>query len=268
VKLLPDGQPFQLTHDGVPKMIPVFSLDGSSVAYTTVERGSWDTWVVPIPGGVPQRLLPNASGLSWIGGHRVLFSEMGPGMYMRIATADESRAEQRDVYRPSPTELSMAHRSFLSPDHRSVLVTEMDPHGWMPCRLVPFDKPSSGKQVGPLPSKCTSAAWSPDGRWMYFSADSGRGFHIWRQRFPDGDPEQITSGAAEEEGIAMVPSGRSLITSAGSEQSTVWFHDAGGNRQISSEGYAYTPVVSPDGSKVYHLCDRVCREPSWQGNCG
>ena len=42
-------------------------------------------------------------------------------------------------------------------------------------------------------------AWSADGRWMYFSADSGNGFHIWRQHFPNGDAEQITSGATEEE---------------------------------------------------------------------
>ena len=166
VRLLPDGLPFQLTHDDVAKMSPVFSPDGAHIAYTTVARGSWDTWVVPIPGGTPQRLLPNASGLSWIADHRVMFSEIGPGMYMRIATATESRAEERDVYRPPPSELSMAHRSYLSPDQKSVLLAEMDPHGWMPCRLVPFDTSSPGKQVGPRPAKCTSAAWSPDGRWM------------------------------------------------------------------------------------------------------
>jgi DNA-binding winged helix-turn-helix (wHTH) protein/Tol biopolymer transport system component len=253
VKLLPDGVPFQLTHDNVAKMGPVFSPDGARIAYTTIEGGSWDTWVVPIPGGTPQRLLPNASSLSWIADHRVMFSEMGPGIYMRIATATESRAEERDVYRPQPGELNMAHRSYLSPDHKSVLVAEMDAHGWMPCRLVSFDRSSSGKQVGPRPGKCTSAAWSRDGRWMYFSENAGGGFHIWRQRFPDGDPEQITFGATEEEGIAIAPSGRSLITSIGFEQSTAWLHDGAGDRQISSEGYAYTPAVSPDGSKVYYL---------------
>jgi DNA-binding winged helix-turn-helix (wHTH) protein/Tol biopolymer transport system component len=253
VKLLPEGQPFQLTHDGADKVSPVFSPDGARVAYTKLDRGSWDTWVVPIPGGAPQRLLPNASGLSWIADHRVMFSEIGPGMYMKIATAAETRAEARDVYRPPPSELSMAHRSYLSPDGRSVLVAEMDPHGWLPCRLLPFGTSSSGRQVGPRPGKCTSAAWSPDGRWMYFSADAGKGFHIWRQRFQSGDPEQITFGATEEEGIAVAPSGRSLITSVGSEQSTVWLHDPAGDHQISSEGYAYAPAVSPDGSKVYYL---------------
>jgi len=253
VKLLPDGPPFQLTHDDVAKMSPVFSPDGARIAYTTVNRGSWDTWIVPIPGGTPQNLLPNASGLSWIADHRVMFSEIGPGIYMRIATATESRAEERDVYRPPPSELSMAHRSYLSPDRKSVLIAEMDLHGWMPCRLVSFDSSSAGKQVGPRPGKCTSAAWSADGRWMYFSANAGRAFHIWRQRFPDGEPEQVTFGATEEEGIAMEPSGRSLITSVGLEQSNVWLHDPAGDHQISSEGYAYTPAISPDGSKVYYL---------------
>jgi len=253
VKVLPGGQPFQLTHDGAAKMSPVFSPDGARIAYTTVDRGSWDTWVTPIPGGAPQRLLANASSLSWVADHRVMFSELGPGMYMRVVTASESRTEQRDVYRPPATELSMAHRSLLSPDRKSVLVTEMDPRGWMPCRLAPFENPSAGRQVGPLPGKCTGAAWSPDGRWMYFSADAGRGFHIWRQRFPNGSPEQITFGATEEEGIAMAPSGRSLVTSIGSEQSTVWLHDPAGDHQISSESYAYMPAVSPDGSKVYYL---------------
>jgi tricorn protease-like protein len=33
----------------------------------------------------------------------------------------------------------------------------------------------------------------------------------------------------------------------------VWLHDPAGDHQISSEGYAYAPAVSPDGSKVYYL---------------
>ena len=67
VKLLPDGEPFQLTNDNLAKMDPVFSPDAARIAYTTVDHGAWDTWVVPVPGGTPRLMLPNASGLSWIG---------------------------------------------------------------------------------------------------------------------------------------------------------------------------------------------------------
>jgi hypothetical protein len=91
---------------------------------------------------------------------------------------------------------------------------------------------------------------------MYFSADAGDGFHVWRQRFPDGAPQQLTSGATEEEGLALDPDGRSLITSVGVSQRSVWIHDASGDRQISLEGYAYYPLMTADGKKV---CFRITR---------
>ena len=259
VKLLPNGEPMQLTHDGTVKMGPAFSSDGSLIAYTVVDFSDfrWDTWVVPLLGGTPRRLLPNAAALSWIGEQRLLFSEIKRGVHMGIVTATESRAESRDVYFP-PHERAMAHRSYLAPGGNWVLLVEMDGAGaWQPCRVVPFAGGSSGVQVGPPVAGCTSAAWSPDGRWIYLSSDAGGTFHIWRQRFsagaPAGPPEQVTSGATEEEGIAMAADGRSFITSVGASTSEVWIHGAAGDRLVSSQGYAFAPRISPDGSKLYYL---------------
>ena len=251
-KVLPNGESVQLTHDPLEKMSPQFSPDGSAVAYTA---GNWNTWSVPVLGGEARLMLPNAEGLSWIDGGHLLFSEIKTGIHMAVVTATESRAASRDVYVPA-RERGMAHRSALSPDHKWVLVAEMDNSGWLPCRLVPFDGGSSGKRVGPQGAGCTYVAWSPDQSWMYFSSDAGGRFHIWRQRFPDGEPEQVTSGATEEEGIAVAPDGRSLITSVGSRQSSLWVRDEKGERQISSEGYADYPRFSLDGKKLYYLVRR------------
>jgi serine/threonine protein kinase len=66
VKLLPDGQPVELTHDSEMKLAPSFSMDGSRIAYGAM--GPWDTWEVPVLGGAPHLLLPNASSLTWIDG--------------------------------------------------------------------------------------------------------------------------------------------------------------------------------------------------------
>ncbi len=74
VKMLPSGEPVQLTHDNRPKMSPVFSPDGSRIAYTV--PGTWDTWAVPVLGGEPRLWLPNASGLGWIDKSKLLFSEI------------------------------------------------------------------------------------------------------------------------------------------------------------------------------------------------
>jgi hypothetical protein len=206
VKPLPDGDAVQLTRDEQVKFSPRFSPDGTRIVYSTISTSGFDTWVVPVIGGqAPRRLLQNAEGASWIG-ERLLFSFLtGKGITMAVASATESRSDQRTLF---VEDGKMEHFSSLSPDGQRLLLAEMGFGGWESCRLAPVDGSSAGKKVGPQPSQCTSVAWSPDGKWMYFSADAGNGFHIWRQAFPAGQPEQITSGATEEEGS---PSARMAV---------------------------------------------------------
>ncbi len=251
-KLLPDGQPVQLTHDALTKMSPQFSFDGSTIFYTVFALNEFNTWTVPVLGGEPRLLFPNTGGLTWIDSGHFLFSEFVTGIHMGVVTSTSIRDQIRQVYLP-PRERGMAHRFAISPDHKWVLVVEMDNGGWLPCRLVPFDASSPSEPVGPPGAACTYVAWSPDQARMYFSSNAGGRFHIWRQRFPDGEPQQVTSGATEEEGIAVTPDGSSLITSVGLTQSTLWVRDARGERQISSEGYAQSPKFSHDGKKLYYL---------------
>jgi Tol biopolymer transport system component len=259
VKALPDGEPVQLTRDSSDKMSPAFSPDGARIAYTTVSpQFAWDTWAVPVVGGEPQRWLHNASGLVWAGPRDVLFSEMKKGTHMGIVASDESRIGQHAVYLPAH-ERAMAHRSYASPNRKWVLLVEMNQdYVWIPCRVVPVDGSSPGRQVGPPAAGCTFGAWSPDGKWMYVTSDAGGVHHIWRQRFPDGQPEQITFGPTAEEGIAMAPDGRSLVTAVALQNVTIWLHDANGERQISSlEGTAVTPRFTLDGQR---LCYMIAKE--------
>ena len=252
VKFLPDGTPVQLTHDNIEKMSPVFSPDGARIAYTAIEGFNWNTYEVPVTGGEPKLLLPNASGLTWLDNQHLLFSEIKSGIHMGLVTSTETRGEERDIYL-SAEELGMVHRSAISPDRKNIVAAEMRVPLWSRCRLLPFDHSSSGNPVGPEGS-CTSAAWSPDGKQIYFtSTGGGSSFHIWRQSFPDGVPEQVTVGTTEEDGIAIAPDSKSLITSVGMAQGTVWIHGDDGNRQISSEGYASSPQLSADGKTLYYV---------------
>ncbi len=251
LRLLPSGDAVQLTHDSAFKLAPVFSPDGSRIVYSTVDP--WDVVQVPVLGGQPSPLLKNASSLSWIDGKQLLFSELREGLHMVLVTANEGRGQSRDVYVP-PGNRSMVHHSYLSPDGRWVLIVSMDTRGeLMPCQVVPFDGVGSTVVVGPPQSNCTSGAWSPDGKWVYVSSNQGGRFHIWRQKFPNGPLEQVTSGTTEEEGIAMSSDGESLLTSVGVRDYTIWIHDASGDHQLSSEGSAFWTKFSADGKKLYYL---------------
>jgi Tol biopolymer transport system component len=144
-----------------------------------------------------------------------------------------------------------------------VLVVEMDQsHAFgHPCRVVPFDGSTAGRVVGPN-GTCTSAAWSPDGEWMYFGATVDGSSHLWRQRFPEGRAEQITFGPTEEEGVAVAPDGQSLVTSLGMRRSSIWIHERGEERAIVSEGYSYAPRLSADTQRVYYLLKQTSSSPT------
>jgi Tol biopolymer transport system component len=266
VKLLPDGESVRLTNSIQPRYAPTFTPDGSRVAFTQIAPSappSWDTWTIPIGGGEPTRMLPNASGLAWIDAQHVLFSQiMGNGIHMGIVTSTTGRADEREIYYPDH-ERAMAHYSYVSPDRRSVLIAEMDrAQEFQRCRLIPFAGRSPGTQVGP-PGACVAAAWSPDGTSMYFSVIANGVSHLWRQRFPDGRPEQMTFGPTEEVGLAMAPDGRSIVTSVGQRRSEIWMRDASGERAVSIEGIAFTPKLSIDGRRLYYLLQRNSRDATF-----
>jgi Tol biopolymer transport system component len=253
IKQLPNGEAIQLTNTLAGKATPAFTPDGTRVTFTVTESNfRWATYVVSTNGGPVTQLLPNASGLTWIDGTHVLYSEIRKGAHMGLRKSAITREDVQDVYWPQ-TEQSMAHRSAVSPDRRWILIVEMENGVWQPCRLIPFDDATPGRNVGPPGSQCTYAAWSPDGRWMYTSSNAGGAFHIWRQRFPNGEPEQLTDGPTEEEGIAVAPDGRSLITSAGVRHHSIWLLDARGERQLSVEEFAFAAVASTDGARLYFL---------------
>ena len=270
-KMLPDGEPIQRTHDSILKYGVAFSSDGSEITYTAADAThGWTVRSLPVLGGDSRLLLSNAAGLSWLDNHHALFSEIKTGLHMGLVTATDRRENLRSVYLPEH-ERAMAHYGRASPDRKSALVIEMGPTGgWVRCRLVPLDGSSAGTAIGP-DGPCLSAAWSPDGRWMYFTSVIGGASHVWRQRFPSGEPEQLTSGPAQEGGIAVSPDGRSIVTSLGIQESGVWLHSTDGERLISPEGYASQLSFSSDGRFLFYTLRHAVADASrelWVSDLG
>jgi len=262
---LPDGEPIQRTHDASAKYGVAFSPDGSQITYTEVANG-WTTMAVPLDGGEPRLLLKNAAGLTWLDERHVLFSEILTGLHLALVTATDRREGPRRVYVPAH-ERGMAHYGYASPDRQSVLVVEMGPTGaFGRCRLAPFDGHTEGSEVGP-DGRCTSAAWSPDGRWMYFTVAVNGASHVWREPFPSGALQQITSGPATEHGVAASPDGRSLVTALGILESGAWMHTPQGERLVSPDGYAGGLRFSRDGRFLFYVLRRAASDVAgrlWQ----
>ncbi len=264
VKMLPNGEARRVTDDDRQKYGLTFSPDGSEIAYTVLEGSGFSTYEVSALGGEPHLLLRNAAGLEWLDSQHLVFSEIQSGIHMGVVTATVTRADLREVYLPAH-ERGMAHYTSPSPDRRWALIVEMNGNGdWAPCRLVALEvsDPTSlapPRLVGPA-GACTAAAWSPNGKWMYFTATVAGQSHIWRQHFPDGEPEQITFGPTEEDGLAVERDGRALITSLGVHESAIWIHSGGSERPLSSEGEVADqlspPVFNPDASILYYLLRR------------
>jgi DNA-binding winged helix-turn-helix (wHTH) protein/Tol biopolymer transport system component len=258
IKMLPNGEARRVTDDRRSKYGLAFSPDGAEIAYTVLESPgpAFNTYEVSALGGEPQLLLKNAAGLVWLDFGRLLFSQIQSGIHLGVVTSTVTRASLHEIYFPAH-ERGMAHYSFPSRDRHWALVVEMNGSGyWDQCRLIDLAGRLQPRSVGPA-GACTSAGWSPDGEWMYFTAGVEGQNHIWRQRFSGGPPEQITFGPTEEEGLAVEPDGRALITSVGVHASAIWIHEGIGERPLSSEGEVVGwPAFSPDASFLYYLLRR------------
>ncbi len=265
VKMLPDGEPKRVTNDGRPKYSLAFSPDGSEIAYTVLDPPDWSTYTVSVLGGDSHLLLNNAAGLTWLNQRQLLFSQIRTGLHMGIVTGTATRDHFRELYFP-PDERAMAHYSFASPDRRWALVVEMDKKGeWGPCRLISLGGKAQERPIGPK-GACTSAGWSPDGSWMYFTATVDGQSHLWRQRSGKAEPEQLTFGPTEEEGVVVSQDGHSIITSMGLHESAIWIHNGENEQSLSSEGEIVNekcpPSFSADGKVLYYL---LRRQPTGSG---
>ncbi len=127
LKLLPNGEPVQITHDPHLKYDIAFSPDGARIVvhrfFPNVSR-LFQTYIVPTLGGDSQLFLPNSAGLSWLDDGHLLFSQIKTGIHMGVVTSKPDRSDFREIYFPAH-ERGMVHYSYLSPDKKWVLLVEM-----------------------------------------------------------------------------------------------------------------------------------------------
>jgi Tol biopolymer transport system component len=125
-------------------------------------------------------------------------------------------------------------------------------------------------QIGSVPLRDNSPAWSPDGRWVVFASSRGRAdmlqTNLWLIAAEEGaEPRRLTSGEVEDRDPAWLPDGSAVIFSSNrGGRFELWRLDlrmspygwpvpAGAPTQLTQgPRQALHPAPSPDGARIVY----------------
>lgn len=125
-------------------------------------------------------------------------------------------------------------------------------------------------EIGPVPVRDNSPAWSPDGRWVVFASSRGRQgllrTSLWIVAAePGAQPRRLTSDDADDRDPVWTPDGTAVVFASDREgRFDLWRLDltlgrygspmAAGEpvRITRSDHHALHPSVSPDGTRIVY----------------
>ena len=96
------------------------------------------------------------------------------------------------------------------------------------------------------------ATWSPDGRFIAYSSDSGGKFDIWVRQVSGGDPVQITRSQGNNWQPAWSPDGKYIAYRSEGGEGGLFVVPALGGKGLERglAAFGYHPQWSPDGSRI------------------
>jgi len=272
IGLINGGNLVKLTDDANLKTRPCWSPDGAEIDYARLnDSGVWDIWQVPALGGIPRRLILNATDPAWShDGHSLAYQNPGTGA---IWISEPSGQNARELVSTRNPVLSNTALRF-SPNDRKIAyaASTKGPHGEL--GVVDLDS-GNVHQLTHDNALVLSPAWSADGRFLYFTSSRGGTMNIWKIAETGGVLEQITAGQGDDAQLDVSADGKRMVFST--------FHvniniaqldlDATGqqNGKLLTTDPArnqYGPAYAPDGKHIAYFSNLkgVEREGIWLAN--
>ena len=227
---LAGGEERRIAASPADEASPAWSPDGTRIAYTAargegrlkpivgldtltafVQGQGGDVYLVPTSGGLPTRLVEEASFPAWSPDARqVAFTSQRGGHWDIWRISAEGGAPTRVSDDPF-----VDFQPAWSPDGAWIAFASGEG-----LRVAPADGGAEPITVVAASREILSPTWSPDGRWIYFSQARRDSFSLWRIRFdPDPEsresvrPERISLGESSDVDLDMDSSGRRLAWS-------------------------------------------------------
>ncbi len=251
---------------------PAFSPDGREIAFSQSEAdGSWHIWTAPVEGGTPKRITNSSRGevyprysadgkwiyfFDWVAPRRVWRTPREGGPMEPFSPENYPEDAYAD---PSPDGKAIA---VARSDKEIVRIYVGATRGW-----------GSGEAKALTQAGSTLPRWSPDGKWILYSRDRGKGNGIFIAPAAGGEPQRITATGGwavwfpDSKRIAYL-----AIGSDGNQEIRVASLRGGAERTLEHvrfSGTNYPIDVSPDGkwiatSRSVHLSSEIwmlSREP-------
>ena len=270
--------PRQLTSGEGSDIGPVWSPDGSRIAFTRLEEGRTAYIVTGVDGGSEQQVIafPASAadaqpepGVAWMPDGRSLvvvdLPEKQPGFLAvvpvgggepkRITSPPEgSEGDSTPAIAPDGTALAFVRSS--GSDGADIFLCDLS--GGAVRRLTFDDRPIRG------------ISWTRDSRDLLYAANRfGNGYRLVRVPGYGGAPREISIAGRQAENPAVAPAGNRLAFAESSTVSSIWrvkLAEGGSNEErplIHSRGHESYPAYSPDGKKIADVSSQSGSDELW-----
>ena len=272
VQIVGAGEPVRLTDTEVEEHYPVFSPDGTHIAFVRDYKTYGEIILMPALGGAERRVARLFSG-----NYSISFAPDGKsiaavdaieegGKQSAIFTIDVKTGERRRV--TGGGEFVGETTPRYSPDGKSLAFVRVFPDFTQDLYVVSM----VGENNEPLRltndlKTIHSLAWSADGADIFFVSlrESNRS-NIWRIGAAGGAPEFLSTGGEFLTNLAASPDGKMLAFVENSIHSDIYRLKVGESATKPLIATSYTedvPEFSPDGKRIVFHSNRSSNVEAW-----